>query len=285
MGGLIGAALAPRCLAASPPDAPRVVSLDYGIATTLLALGVVPAGVVATVEWDKWVVEPALPPGVVDIGRDLEANLELIAALDPELVLATPYVAHLTPSLERIAPVLTITIFAEDGKPLERAIAGTRLIGDAVNRAAAAEAYLREADRILDRCRRRIEALNPPPIAFVNFMDARHARVFGRGSLYQDVLNRIGIENAWTGPTNYWGFQTVAIEDLARGTPSDMRLIAFEPILPDVEPTLEKSPLWRRLPFVEQGRVSILPGVLMFGMVPSALRFASLVVDHLESLA
>lgn len=284
-GGVLGAAFAPRLLKAETAPPRKVVSLDYGIATTLLALGVVPAGVAAADRWDRWVVEPELPPGVVDLGKDQEVNLELLAALGPDLILATPYVSRLRPLLERIAPVVTVAIYAEDGRPLERARAGTRSLGRHLGRTAEAEAYLRDTERFFEACADRVAALNAPPLAFVNFMDARHARVFGRKSLYQDVLDRIGLENAWTGPTNYWGFQTIGIEELATASTPEMRLIAFEPVPPDVRPTLAHSPLWNRLPFVEAGRVSTLPGVLMFGMVPSAVRFASLLVDHLEDLS
>ncbi|MFD1378870.1 hypothetical protein [Fodinicurvata halophila] len=50
-------------------------------------------------------------------------------------------------------------------------------------------------------------------------------------------------------------------------------------------PTLDNSPLWTRLPPVEAGRFSVLPPVLMFGMLPSALRFARVLSHHLEGEA
>ena len=45
---------------------------------------------------------------------------------------------------------------------------------------------------------------------------------------------------------------------------------------------LSDSPLWTSLPFVRRQRISVIPGVLMFGMVQEALRFSTLVVDTLE---
>lgn len=278
--GCAYAALAPWPLRAAEAVPERIVCLDYGLATTLLALGVTPAGVAGAVEWDKWVVEPELPPEVVDVGLDREANVELLAALDPDLILATPYVSHLKPILERIAPVEIYGVYTLERRPLARSEAATRDIGALVGRAEVAEACLREADGFLADCAARLSGIGAPPLALVNFMDARHARVYGGGSLYQGVLDRLGLENAWTGPTNYWGFQTIGIEELATASPG-LRLIAFEPIPPEVRPTLDHSPLWTRLPFVREGRVSTLPSTLMFGMVPAALRFASLITDHL----
>ncbi len=49
-------------------------------------------------------------------------------------------------------------------------------------------------------------------------------------------------ENAWTEESNYWGFQTIAIEDLSRIADSDARLVAFEPIPSDVLPKIMQSP-------------------------------------------
>lgn len=272
---------APRARAAEPE---RIASLDYGIATTLLALGITPVGVAAAADWSTWVVEPPLPAGVADLGSDLEVNFEVLAALDPDLILTTPYLAALTPSLQRIAPVMELTIYAEGGEPLARSIEATRKLGARLGLETNADAFLSKSDDFLTACARRVGELEPRPLALINFMDARHARIYGKHSLYADVMKRIGIENAWTGPTNFWGFQTIAIEELAR-LPEETRLIAFEPILPDIRPTLAHSPLWQSLPFVSAGRVSTLPGVLMFGMVPSATRFARLVVDHLEALS
>jgi ABC-type Fe3+-hydroxamate transport system substrate-binding protein len=147
----------------------------------------------------------------------------------------------------------------------------------------AARSFLAGAERRFDAYRSRIAALHPLPVLLVNFMDGRHVRVYGGSGLYQNVLERIGVTNAWTGETNYWGFSTVGIERLA--TREDLRLIAFEPIPADTRPTLERSPLWSRLPFVKAGHVSVLPSVLMFGAMPSALRFARLLVEHLEELS
>lgn len=275
-------ALGGRGVGAAAP--PRVVSLDFGIATTLLALGVTPLGVASADTWDRWVGTPALPPRTLDVGQDLAVNMELLAFLDPDLILITPYVAAARPALERIAPVETVTIFAPDGpSPLERAQAETRRLGDLLGRSAAADAYLSAASQELDVLRGRLATVTPPAIALVSFMDGRHARIYGRDSLYQNVLDRLGLRNAWTGDTNFWGFQTIGLEDMATMTDEPVEMVVFEPILDDVRPTLEKSPLWLSLPFVRRDAFTVFPPVLMFGMVPSALRFARLLTAHLEA--
>lgn len=286
-GGLLAlgaaTALGGRRIAAAPPP-PRVVSLDFGVAATLLALGVAPVGVASADTWDRWVGTPALPPRTIDIGQDLAVNLELLAFLEPDLILITPYVAAARPALERIAPVETVIIYAADGpQPLERARAETRRLGDLLGRRAAADAYLAAAARKLDTLRARLARLTLPAVALVSFMDGRHARIYGRHSLYQNVLDHLGLRNAWTGDTNFWGFHTIGLEEMATMADAPLEMIVFEPILDDVRPTLEESPLWLSLPFVRGDAFTVFPPVLMFGMVPSALRFARLLTDHLEA--
>ncbi len=261
----------------------RVASLDWALAETMLVLGHKPVAIVAASDWDRWGDETPLPDGVADLGLQPEINFELLASLKPDLILTSPFVQQLEPVLEKIAETLRVSIFEAGPIPLAHQRAVTRLLGERLDRAEAARNYLADAEQAFDRYRARIAALDPLPVLLVNFIDARHVRVYGGSGLYQNVLDRIGLANAWTGETNYWGYATAGIEKLATG--KDLRLIAFEPVPADTRPTLEHSPLWTRLPFVAAGHVSVLPPVLMFGAMPSALRFARLLVEHLEGLA
>jgi ferric hydroxamate transport system substrate-binding protein len=260
----------------------RVASLDWALAETMFALGHKPIAILDAASWNKFVVEPPLPPGVADLGLSTEINFELLASLKPDLILTSPFVQELTPSLRRIGETLSLSVFEPASAPFAQQRALTRTLGERLGSSETAENYLAGAEQIFDSYRARITALHPLPVLLVNFMDGRHVRVCGGSGLYQNVLDRIGVTNSWTGETNYWGYSTVGIEKLATG--QNLRLIAFEPIPADTYPTLQRSPLWSQLPFVKAGHVSVLPTVLMFGALPSALRFARLLVEHLESL-
>jgi iron complex transport system substrate-binding protein len=261
----------------------RVASLDWALAETMIALGQKPIAIVAAGDWDRFVVEPPLPSGVVDLGLQQEINFELLASLKPDLILTSPFLQDADPILEKIGATLKLSIFEKGTKPLAQPKELMRILGERLARAEAARNFLGKAEETFESHRSRIASLRPLPVLLVNFIDARHVRVYGGAGLYQNVLDRIGVVNAWTAETNYWGYSTVGIEKLA--TTKNLRLIAFEPIQPDARPTLERSPLWSRLPFVKAGQVSVLPSVLMFGAMPSALRFARLLVDHLETVS
>ncbi|CAN7222566.1 iron-siderophore ABC transporter substrate-binding protein [Rhizobium sp. LjRoot30] len=285
LGGLAGGLLLPRLASAAPAPAGPVVALEYGIASTMLKFGTVPAAVASLDGWQKWVVEPAMPPEVVDLGSAWEVNLEILAGMKPELILTTPFLAFLTPKLEPIAPIVSIDVYGTGGDALERAITETVKLGDILGRQQQATALLAEAEALFDDCAARIRKLRPGPIAVVSFTDRRHARIHGRPGLYHSVMQRIGIENAWTAETNMWGFQTIGIEELGRLQAERTRLVVMEPLPPDVPTALERSTLWQSLPFVRQKRVSTMPAVLLFGMVEEARRFARLLTEHLEKLA
>jgi len=265
---------------------PRIVSLDYGLASTLLSLGLPPVGISDLADWDRWVVEPPMPKSVVDIGSSFEVNFEILVTLKPDIILTTPYLDELLPKLQSVAKVVRLEVFTPGiGSILPAAIAATRKLAGKLGRENEAEQFLARADAFFERCRSRLAGKNLPPVALVNFMDARHVRIYSSPGLFHNVLERIGVRNAWTRESNYWGFETIGIEDLSKITDPDARLIAFDPVPPDVLPKLAQSPLWNRLAFARPGHLSILPPALMFGMVNEAMRFAGLLTDLLEKEA
>lgn len=281
----MAAAVLPSQLAAQPASQ-RVVSLDYGLASTLLSLGLPPVGVSDLADWDKWVIEPAMPSSVIDIGSSFEVNFEILIALKPDIILTTPYLDEMLPKLQSVAKVVRLEIFTPDSGPiLPAAIRATRKLAVELGRVTEGEQFLARSDAFFEQCRLRLAGKSLPPVALVNFMDARHARIYSNPGLFHNALDRIGVRNAWTKGSNYWGFETIGIEDLATITDPDAILIAFDPVPADVLPKLAQSPLWNELAFARPGHLSILPPALMFGMVNEAMRFAGLLTDLLEKQA
>lgn len=258
----------------------RVASLDWALAETLLALGHPPVAIVAASDWRRFVIEPALPAGVTDLGLQQEVNLELLARLRPDLILTSPFVQNLGDVLPRIAETHSLSIFEPGSVPLEHPRTLTRSIAALLGIEARAERLLDDAERIFDACRARLDRLSLPPLLIVTFIDPRHARVYGGAGIFQNVLDRLDLVNAWPGETGYWGFTTTGIERLA--IDRRLHLVAIGPVPPDIDNALSKSPLWRQLPFVAAGRTTTLPPVFMFGAMPAALRFAELLTAELE---
>ena len=280
---LIKAALLMVAAPARAAEPQRVACLDYALAETMLALGKVPSALPETTDWTRWVVEPPLPASVVNLGTDREVNLELLQSLKPDLILSTPYLAEITPLLERIAPVEIYGIYEEGGaSPLPRAIEVTRRLAERLEATEAGGRLIASTTGRFALDRNRLGRSADLPVLAVSFMDARHVRVYGAKSLFQDVLEALGLANAWRGETNYWGFATVGIEALADWGAAT--LVYLDPLPPDALPTLERSSLWRALPFVREQRLARLAPVLMFGALPSAQRFSRLLTNALDSV-
>lgn len=258
---------------------PRIATVDWTIAETLLALGVTPLAVGDVSSYRAWVGEPLLPAEVVDIGLRAQPNRELLAELKPDRILISPLAAPLAPTLSRIAPVQSIALYDPQTDLWQRLHEATLTIAALVNKTAEAERLLAGLDRDLAQMRAELPA-DLPPLLVVQFIDERHVRVFGRHSLFEAVMQRLGLRNAWQGETNAWGFSVVSIEQFM--TLPAARLLVVDPIPVGVSERLQEPGLWQHLPLVRQAPVLHLPAVWSFGGVLAARRFASLLSEALQ---
>ncbi|EPC02201.1 hypothetical protein L861_15950 [Litchfieldella anticariensis FP35 = DSM 16096] len=259
-------------------DTPAIATLDWTIAETLVALGVAPQAVAQTDAYRDWVGEPPLPASVTDLGLRTQPNLELLASLEPERILISPMFANLTPRLSRIAPVENLSLYTPEGDTWEQMGKLTRQVAQLVGRPHAGERLIADAEAYLASLRTTLDSSNHSPLLIVQFMDERHVRVFGNNGLYQAVLDRLGLVNAWQGQTNDWGFSLVGIEALVD---IEARLVVVEPYPVGVKAQLANSGLWQHLPSVRDDTLITLPPVWSFGALPSAKRFATELVAAL----
>ncbi|WP_394543989.1 ABC transporter substrate-binding protein [Azorhizophilus paspali] len=171
----------------------------------MLGLGVAPVAVAQLDGHRRWVDEPALPAGVVDLSLRNEPNLELLAELQPELILIGPPFEDARTCPERIAPVRSLALSGPDGEAYTNARRVARRLAGPLGREAAGEAPIAHVDA-------RLAGRQRPPLYVAGFLDARHVHLFSARSFYQGVLEQVGLENAWNGRTNRWGFAQVGIE-------------------------------------------------------------------------
>ncbi|WP_421197716.1 ABC transporter substrate-binding protein [Aeromonas enteropelogenes] len=258
--------------------APRIATVDWTIAETLLALGVTPLAVGDVSSYHAWVGEPRLPAEVVDIGLRAEPNRELLAELKPDRILISPLAEPLTATLSRIAPVQSIALYEPGSDLWQRLHEATLTVAELVNKTAEARELLARLDSDLAQMKATLPA-DIPSLLVVQFIDERHVRVFGRDSLFEAVMQRLGLRNAWTGQTNAWGFSVASIEQFLAFP--EARLVVVDPIPVGVNERLQEPGLWQHLPLVKQAPVLHLPAVWSFGGVIAARRFATLLSEAL----
>ena len=258
---------------------PRIAVIDWGLTETLLGLGVTPIAVAQTEGYRRWVQAPELPAEVVDLGLRIEPNLELLSQLKPDMILITPQFAASRAQLERVAPVHTLAIYTPEAEAYVGAQRVTRELAELLGRQSEGEAMIARIDSTMARVRQQLEPREQPPFYVMTFLDERHVRLFGKQSIYQGVLDRVGLRNAWQGPTNYWGFSQQGIDRLAET--SEAALLYLKPMPPGVKDGLAASALWNQLPAVRAGRLYDLPPVWSFNGLMAAERFANLLEARL----
>lgn len=259
----------------------RVVALNWAATEALLLLGVTPVGVADRDGYDVWVKEPKLPEDVPNIGTRVAPSLEAIAELKPDLIVTSSEMAPAAKLLERIAPTYVISIYKEGSQPFEKASDMLTTLGEMLGREDRAESILTDIGATLETQRRRLEAagLTERPIALVNFMDARHVRIYAPNGLYQSALSALGLENAWPRQGNFWGFSVVGLESIAPY--EDSRIVVISPTAPGLADTLASSPFWTHLPAVNRHQVYEIGAIWPFGGVFPVKRLATLLTESL----
>jgi len=251
-----------------------VAAINWGLTQTLIDLDIVPVAVADAPGYRKWVAAPSLPPSSVDIGRRIEPNLTVLAGSRPDLITMSSFYDELQRELARIAPVLSLDIYAPERKPLPRAREVARCLAHRFGREAALHRLEQRLDAAVAGLVAALRASGQSEAVYVvQFQDAGHVRVYGDNSLYGGVLEQAGLENAWRGPTNFWGFSTTAFTDLDR---TAARLVVVKPVPRQAEAMMADSPIWRALPAVRNAQVYKIPPVWAYGGLSSAIRFAAL---------
>ncbi|MCV3210877.1 iron-siderophore ABC transporter substrate-binding protein [Mesorhizobium sp. YC-39] len=268
---LAAIALLPPIAASAAPL--RVAAIDWGMLETLLALGIEPVAATELIQFRKIAVEPTVPQSVTDLGLRGTPSYELLRIVAPDLIVISNFYEYQRPMLERIAPVLAQTVYAPSEPPYPLAEATALMLGERLGRQAEAKRCVEETSVEITRLRAALPAAGRP-VFVISLGDSRHFRAFGRDSMFGDVLQRLGMKNAWTDETNYSAAAPVGLEALARVP--EASILVVSPLPADVGRSLPENALWNALPAVQEGRVAVLEPINHFGGLPSARRFARL---------
>ncbi|HRK84322.1 MAG TPA: ABC transporter substrate-binding protein [Alcaligenes sp.] len=257
------------CLLPPLVVAQRVLTFDWTVAETLVALGHPPAGVAQISDYHSWIGAPRLPDATLDLGLRNQPALELMAELEPDLLLITPMFAHMAEQLRTIGPVQTLPLYEADKDGWDSILEMTRRLGTLTQKESTARTLIERTDRILTHIRKQVRGCGP--LLVMQLVDERHVRVYGGNSLYQHVLDRLGIDNAWTGAVNQWGYRLLGLHELA-GVTGHALIIQPSPL--GTLERMEQHALWRALPVFSEHAPVVLPPIWSMGGLPSAQRFA-----------
>ncbi len=262
---------------------PRLVSLD--ITATQIAVSAGANLIAATTAggFRAGHSDLALDASVIDIGHPAEPNLELLQSLRPDVLLSAWPLAEDAP-VRRIAPVLALDLFDSPDDWLSRIERAVLVTGKRVGAGEVANEASAAAERQFDNLKRSIAARETPPVYVVNLnQDGASLLVYGHNSLMDAVMRRLGIDNAWQSGADMWGWSRIDPAVLAERPEAvilHLRQYWEGPGL--AMRRLSGGPIWKALPQIQAGRFRSLPPIDIFGGLPSATRFATLIADALD---
>ncbi|MFF0741697.1 ABC transporter substrate-binding protein [Streptomyces sp. NPDC004111] len=271
--------------------AKKVVGTEWNIVESLISLGVAPAGVADVKGYKAWDTAAPLTNDAKDIGTRGEPSMDTIAALAPDLVIAT---TDLPPAavkqMRKFAPVLELKA-ADAADPIGRMTEDINTIAKATGTTAQAEKLLKDFDTKLADGRRTIAAAGHAGARFA-FADGYvvsnqvSIRPYTSGSLIGAVNEKLGLKNPWTvkGDKDY-GLGKTDVEGLTKLGDVQFAYISNKTDK-DSNPftgMLTKDDVWKSLPFVKKGNVHQLPdGIWMFGGPLSMNGYVDSVVEALK---
>ncbi|MFH9472092.1 ABC transporter substrate-binding protein [Streptomyces clavifer] len=268
--------------------AKKVVATEWNVVEDLITLGVAPVGVADVKGYTAWNTAAPLTGDPKDIGTRGEPSIDTVAALAPDLVVAT---SDLSPAvvkqLRKVAPVLEITA-ADAADQIGTMNEGLDLIAKATGTTAQADAAKKDFEASVAEGKKALEdaGLGGAEIASADGYVASNQvsiRAYTSGSLLGAVNEKLGLKNAWTikGDESY-GLATTDVEGLTGLGDVHFPYVANDADGDAFTGPLAKNAVWKSLPFVKAGNVHRLPdGVWMFGGPRSMEAYIDSLVDAL----
>ncbi|MEI5520361.1 iron-siderophore ABC transporter substrate-binding protein [Streptomyces brasiliscabiei] len=271
--------------------ATKVVATEWNEVEFLLTLGVDPVGVADVKGYRTWDQAVPLKNEPKDIGTRGEPSMDTIAALKPDLIVASSDLpAAAVKQLREIAPVLGIQS-ADASDQVGQMFENLDLVAEATGTTDRAETVKESFEAKVAEGKKALTdaGLDGTDIAFADGYVASNQvslRPYTSGSLIGAVNEQLGLKNAWKvkGDADY-GLGTTDVEGLT-DLPKDVQ---FAYIGNDEDETsnpftneLAENAVWKSLAFVKSGDVHRLPdGIWMFGGPESMEAYIDAVVDAL----
>ena len=267
----------------SPHTDSGIVATEWLPLEMLLTLGVTPLAVAEAANYRYLVQQPVLSEDVTELGLRTEPNLELMAALKPALIVYAEGYGPPPTLYDAIAPSMAIAFSDKHGHPLSTTCTALLSLAAKIDKEKTAREVLAWLERDIASLRLAAADRITRPLLFMALVDARHALVFGKNSLFMDVMTGAGIPGGWQGETNFWGSAVVSIERLASIDHTDV--ICFtEHNDETVMNELASTALWKAMPFVRSGQFHRVPGLWYYGGPLTALRFCHLLKSLLNKI-
>lgn len=269
--------------------AKRVVGTEWNVVESLITLGVNPVGVADIKGYKAYDTSAPLTGDVKDIGTRGEPSVATVAALEPDLVLATNDLSDSAiKQLSKVAPVVVVRS-ADASRQIGQMVDNVDLIAKATGTEDKAKTEIASFRAKIADGRKKLAAagLGGRKVAFADGWKEGNqvsVRPYVKGSLFADVNTELGLVDPWSmkGDKAY-GLAATDVEGLTKIGDAQFTYIANDSDGGDpFADGLKNNAVWKSLPFVKKGEVHRLPdGIWMFGGTASARDYIDAVVEAL----
>ena len=262
----------------------RVAALNWDIAEQVIELGVTPVAVPDIAGYSDWVVQPAIPDGVADIGTRTEPNFSALKKLNPDVILIASPQKDLQERLSEIAPVLYYQTYSEQHSNAAAAIENFKKIAQLLGKEEQANNKLAAMDARIAVLKAELAKAYPgdkPKVTSFRFASTTSVYIYGDNSIPQYALEQLGFENAMDLPASQWGISQKRMTELKKV--KNGIALYFEPF--PYQDKLNQSPIWKSMPFVRNGQFSPVEASWSYGGAMSILYNAEAMAQSLLALA
>lgn len=202
----------------------RVVVLDWIYGEEMLALGVQPVGMADISGYTTWMNsgDIKLDESVVDLGTRGSANIEDIAALNPDLIVTPDYYEYDYNLLSEIAPTIVLTPYPGEEYPTgeyDHMIDSMKIMGEVLGREEEAEEVIAGLDTVYEEAKEKLEGtdVDKKYIELIDFStaDTVSMYLYTDTSIHTTVLEKLGLENIYK-PDKFelYGQTNINVENL-----------------------------------------------------------------------
>lgn len=232
-----------------------MAALNWDIAEQVIELGVTPVAVPDIAGYSDWVVQPAIPEGVTDIGTRTEPNFSALKKLNPDVILIASPQKDLQERLSEIAPVIYYQTYSEQHSNAAAAIENFKKIAQLLGKEEQANNKLAAMDARIAVLKAELAKAYPgdkPKVTSFRFASTTSVYIYGNNSIPQYALEQLGFENAMDLPASQWGISQKRMTELKKV--KNGIALYFEPF--PYQDKLNQSPIWKSMPFVRSGQFS-----------------------------
>lgn len=232
----------------------QVFTPDWGVGATLVMMDHPPMAIGDKRTYPTWVDQPELPAQVIDAGIRGQPNVELLAQLQPDLILDTFFYENTRTVYDPSIPVYDIDFGIKNSNTEQRKtwtpfIQATYKIGTLLKKPEYAQRYVDNSkQRIVEAGRTVRKYIGSKKVLVVSFWDARQLQVDTINSYTTLALTTMGLEVEEIGDGSHWGTTSLPIHSLYE-LPKDTCLVITEPIPETTKYEIAHSPIWQRSPF------------------------------------